>query len=157
MARGGLGWQTRASNPNLAQGRKVKLRTEKQLFAALLGMQEQRRVAGIGAGATGSSALRRRLLMQPVRLGLCQEKWQPFHSWAPPLQHAATGMLGFSPCSAAVNLPPCTGGTNMKKVPSLGQTDSVCQAEPLHGSTGLANTQATLVGVRDFLSPVPQP
>lgn len=40
----------------------------------------------------------------------------------------------------------------MKKVPSLGQTDSVCQAEPLHGSTGLANTQATLVGVRDFLS-----
>lgn len=58
MARGGLGWQTRASNPNLAQGRKVKLQTGKQLFAALPGMQEQSWVAGFGAGATGSSALK---------------------------------------------------------------------------------------------------
>lgn len=58
MARGGLGWQTRASNPNLAQGRKVKLRAGKQLFAALPGMQEQSWVAGIWAGATGSSALK---------------------------------------------------------------------------------------------------
>lgn len=58
MARGGLGWQTRASNPNLAQGRKVKLQTGKQLFAALPGMQEQSWVAGFGAGATGSNALK---------------------------------------------------------------------------------------------------
>lgn len=58
MARGGLGWQTRSSNPNLAQGRKVKLRTGKQLFTALPGMQEQSWVAGIGAGATGSNALK---------------------------------------------------------------------------------------------------
>lgn len=62
MTRGGLGRQARASNPNLAEERKVELRAGMQLFAALPGMQEQSRVAGIGAGSAGGTALSGRSL-----------------------------------------------------------------------------------------------
>ena len=122
MARGGLGWQAQASNPNLAEGRKVELCTGKQLFAALPGMREQSRVAGIGAGAAGGGALRGRLLTQLVKWGLRRERQQPLRSWAAPFQHTAAEMLGYTPrswqCCRA--LLPCAGGKIIKKAPLPG-------------------------------------
>lgn len=153
MARGGLGWQTRASNPNLAQGRKVKLRTGKQLFTALPGMQEQSWAAGIGAAATGSSALKEEVPDPADGVRTLSGKVTVPPLMAAPLQQAATGMLGFTPSSAAVNLSPYTGGTITKEVTSLGQTMCV----KLNLCMEVANTEATLGGTRDFLSPVSHP
>lgn len=154
VARGGLGQQARASNPNLGKGRKVELRTGKQLFTALLGSQEQSRVAGIGSGAAGSGALKGRLLTRSVRWGLFWERRQPLRSQAAPLQHTAAGMLGLASHSAAVLCFRVLQGCSSKKCPSLGQT-GVCQAEPVHGCMGSANTAATLLGMWDFLSSLP--
>lgn len=62
-------------------------------------------MAGIGAGATGSSALKEEAADPADEVGTLPGKV------AAPLQHAATGMLGFTPSTDAMNLPTCIGGT----------------------------------------------
>lgn len=110
MAHGGLEHQAQASTPNLAEGRKVELWTRKQLFASLPGMQEQSRVAGTGAEATGSGALRGMLLTQPVSWGLHWERGSPsIH------EQNLCSMLQQG-CSALLPaVLPCAGGTTIKK------------------------------------------
>lgn len=134
--RGGLGQQARASNPNLAKGRKVELRTGMQLFAALPGMQEQSQVAGIGAGATGGGAHRGRSLTQTVRGTLLGKVAAPL----------PMGNVFAARCVRDAR-PHLRQGRSPKKSPSLGQTDDVCQAEPLQGDRGTADTAATLLGM----------
>lgn len=145
MTRGGLGWQARASTPNLAKGRKVQLQTGKQLFATLQGMWEQSCVAGTGVGADGGGALREWSLTQMGRQGLCQERHQPLCSWIAVLQHT---QLHSRQCCHMLDI------WSSKKPSSRGPTDSVCQAESVHECTGLVNSAATVLGMQDLLSPI---
>lgn len=84
-------------------------------------------MAGIGAGAAGGGGLKGRSLTQPVRWEFCREKRQPLRSRAAPSQHAVARTLGFIPTAAMR-----WKDNHQKKSPSLGQTDGVCQAEPVH-------------------------